>query len=266
VTMMYELSDLRLPLAFRVGVTGRRKLKSDDIPLLRAAIEAFLAVVRSEIAEFASTDLAKAAYRSEERGPTPFALRVASPLAEGADRLVAEAGLAAGAELNIPLPFPQPEYEKDFPSSVPAFRALLAKGHAFALDGLRDDNGPAQAESYEAVGRFVVRNSDFLIAIWDGKRERGQGGTGQIVSYALRVGMPVWWTMNPERYRRNCSGISSISISPSGLQQAMTPSPPYVTLWACRFGRQSRRRRSAAACSAGSRTTFAVAGNRMRRH
>lgn len=190
--MIYESSDLRLPLAFRVGVTGRRELKSDAIPLLRAAIEAFLAVVRNEIVEFASADIARAVYRSEERGPRPFMLRVVSPLAEGADRLVAEAGLATGAELDIPLPFPRSEYEKDFPNSVPAFRALLAKGHVFALDGLRDD-GPAQAESYEAVGRFVVRNSDLLIAIWDGKRERGQGGTGQIVSFALRAGMPVWW-------------------------------------------------------------------------
>jgi hypothetical protein len=51
VSMIYESSDLRLPLAFRVGVTGRRELKSDAIPLLRAAIEAFLAVVRNEIVE-----------------------------------------------------------------------------------------------------------------------------------------------------------------------------------------------------------------------
>src|SRR6185312_626321 len=55
-------------------------------------------------------------------------------------------------------------------------------------DGIYDE-----ARSYEAVGRFVVRNCDLLIAIWDGKPPRGRGGTFDMVRFAAETGTPVWW-------------------------------------------------------------------------
>ena len=186
------ISDHKLPLAFRVGVTGHIPLKTDAIKDLREAVAECLGAVRDKIDWLARLDAEKAVYRSDEAGNTLRNLRVVSPLAEGADRLVAEEGLRLGAELDVPLPFPQAEYERDFPASIDAFRRLLAKARVFELDGWRD-GGPLQTESYEAVGRFVVRNCDLLIAIWDGERERGQGGAAQIVRFAVRVGVPVWW-------------------------------------------------------------------------
>jgi hypothetical protein len=86
------------------------------------------------------------------------------------------------------MPFPQAEYEKDFKGAEKAeepplsanedlaqFHALLARaGDAWlALDG---DQGPAKNAAYEAVGRFVVRHCDLLIAIWDGGPGGGRGG------------------------------------------------------------------------------------------
>ncbi|HUC18647.1 MAG TPA: hypothetical protein VMA37_13275 [Acetobacteraceae bacterium] len=123
-------------------------------------------------------------------------IRLFSPLAEGSDRIAAEVALAEGIRLEVPLPFLVDEYEKTFTEDVQAFRTLLAAARTedgrpavLALDGNRD--GDAEA-GYRAVGRFVVRNSDLLIAIWDGDHGK-PGGTGEIVRYAVRSHVPVWW-------------------------------------------------------------------------
>jgi len=131
--------------------------------------------------------------------PIP-SLRLVSPLARGADRLPARAALALGYTLHVPMPFPQAEYEKDFdtPEDLAEFRALLAHAREdwLALDGER---GPETNRSYETVGRYVVRRSDVLIAIWDGGPGGGRGGTAEIVRYAAHAGVPVWWLHATEK-------------------------------------------------------------------
>ncbi|WP_165106806.1 MULTISPECIES: DUF4231 domain-containing protein [unclassified Caballeronia] len=118
-------------------------------------------------------------------------LRVISPLATGADRVVARQALARQWLLSAPLPFPQQEYEKDFTDSVDEFRSLLARAKAInevvELDGRRDAEGAA----YFEAGHFVLRHSDLIIAVWDGLEAAGEGGTGEIVETALRLGLPV---------------------------------------------------------------------------
>jgi hypothetical protein len=47
--------------------------------------------------------------------------------------------------------------------------------------------------AYESVGRYVVRHSDLLIAIWDGGDRGGRGSTADIVRHATHSGVPVWW-------------------------------------------------------------------------
>ena len=68
-------------------------------------------------------------------------LRVISPLAEGADRLVAKEAIALGFELQCPLPFTREEYQRDFESaqSRQEFCALIALATAvLELDGSRE--------------------------------------------------------------------------------------------------------------------------------
>ena len=71
--------------------------------------------------------------------------------------------------------------------------------------------------AYESVGRFVVRHSDLLIAIWDGDHEGGgRGGTAEIVRYAASVGVPVCWI----HATKNCNpvwidGIANFRDPPS---------------------------------------------------
>ena len=81
-----------LPLV--IGVTGHRDLRVQDIPELEAAVRNVLAELHAMCPK------------------TPLVLL--SPLAEGADRLVARVALADGATLVAPLPLARAEYEKDF--------------------------------------------------------------------------------------------------------------------------------------------------------
>jgi len=129
-------------------------------------------------------------YQRDGNVAPPVHLRLLSPLAEGADRITAEEALDIGYSLEAPLPFTQREYEHDFPDTVSDFRNLLKRASSvMELDGARSEEN----RSYEAVGRFVVRNCDLLVAIWDGKEADGRGGTGDIVRFAASSGVPIWW-------------------------------------------------------------------------
>ena len=158
--------------AFHVGVTGTRVLGADAISALRVQLGALLGSVKALV--------------------KTLRIRMVSPLAEGADRLAAAQALALGYELEAPLPFAQAEYEKDFPGSVDEFRSLLAQAgpRVLELEAARIDDG---TYNYEAVGQLVVRRCDLLIAIWDGDKARGRGGTAEIVQYAAGRGRPIWW-------------------------------------------------------------------------
>lgn len=186
------------PLAVRVGVTGTRALSADAVPALRRAVAAVLASVRSALDRAAADKLVRVAYGLD--GTLAPSLRLLSPLADGADRLVAEEALRLGYRLEAALPFSQAEYEQDFePTSREQFHALLAETmtdpplappRVLALDGAHGAHADA---SYEAVGRLVVRNCDLLIAIWNGEPAAGRGGTAEIVRLAALSGPPVWW-------------------------------------------------------------------------
>ena len=178
-------SPPRPRLVVQIGVTGHRpnRLSPDVAAALPAQCDQTLKAIAA---------LAFRAYDPLLHSPEPPILRILSPLAEGADRIVANAGLALGADLQCPLPFHEEEYCRDFSteSSRDEFQALLAKASAvFQVDGARD----AESVAYERIGRFVLEQSDFLIAIWDGEPAAGRGGTTQIVEEALAQNIPVIW-------------------------------------------------------------------------
>ncbi len=180
-------STHRLTPAFRVGITGTRRIDPTAVPVLQAQLTSVLSKIRSGIEDLSRSSTIPGLYAEG-----PVSLLFLSPLAEGADRLGAKAALSAGYQLAAPLPFMAADYETDFPDTIREFRALLdqAGPRVLELDGAREDDENA---SYEAVGRYVVRNCDLLIAIWDGGKGHGRGGTTEIVHYALRHSVPVWW-------------------------------------------------------------------------
>ena len=211
---------LKLSLTLRLGVTGHRALPSPAIPAVEAAVDAFLRAVEAELRMISGLAAAKSIYRVSIDGQITPNIRVVSPLAEGADRIVAAAGAKLGAELYFPLPFAKATYERDFDSEgLEEFRQVLGKGNVFELDGDRDDP-TARVESYQAIGRFVVGCSDILIAIWNGKAARGIGGSTEIVSYAIQSGVPVWWIdesgQSPPKWLGDSAALNNLDSAVAG--------------------------------------------------
>lgn len=177
-------------LVVRVGVTGHREGPDLGSEALREAIRKALDQIRS-IALEAFQERRKLFAKDQN---APF-LRLVSSLAQGADRLVAQEATAKEYKLHALLPFPRDIYAKD-PNlgSVDEFNDLLddkkKTERVFELDNSFATEAERKA-AYEAAGRLVLRQSDVLIAIWDGEPARGTGGTGQIVEEAQVAEIPV---------------------------------------------------------------------------
>lgn len=184
-----------VPFRIRVGVTGHRALS--DTARLTAAVEEILSTRYRE----AFTPVARISI--EKAKATPVAFSVVSPLAEGADRLVAHAVLKMGGQLEALLPLPRDEYEKDFSTleSRQDFAELLTQAHRLAVTdcGVAIDETDYRRQAYRCVGETTVDRADILIAIWDGKEPQSASGTGAIVALALEKKKPVFIlsTVNP---------------------------------------------------------------------
>lgn len=160
----------------RVGVTGHRSFTDADAATgrLREGLRRLLVLVNDE------DDVRRTR------------IELVSGLAEGADRLVAREVLALpGATLTAVLPLPVDDYENDFETdeSRSEFEGLLAKAHAVEVM----PPAPTRRAAYAAQGRWVVDHSDVLVAVWDGRKARGPGGTAEIVAYAAERGTLLLW-------------------------------------------------------------------------
>jgi hypothetical protein len=188
-------------VGLRVGVSGHRhppKLPKQSEAPLRITIDRLLAVI-GDTARKVGSDLAASPRDTPNRDQQPDpsspkenakALAIVSSLAEGSDRLVAEAGLAAGLALEVILPLPRAEYARDFatPESRARFEELLARASAVVELPGNADTRPA---AYQAAGLVMLARIDLLVAVWDGEQAAGLGGTAQIVSGAMADGLPV---------------------------------------------------------------------------
>ena len=165
----------RIPLSLRVGVTGHRTVAAED----RVVEE--VAVVLTDL-------VAMVPFGADPT--TAFGLTSVSALAEGADRIVAEAVLSAPGlghgdrrverRLEVVLPMDIEAYKQTFDGGAESgaeFDALLAQAHAVhVLPPAKDAN-----HAFLAAGRDIARRSDVVVAIWDGKKARGLGGTADAV-------------------------------------------------------------------------------------
>lgn len=187
VSMIDNDAPAPRPRAFlRVGVTGHRpgpKLAPEQAWGVRQTVDRILAEIAQQTRQIVERD----AWAFSSKRPE---LSVVSALAEGADRIVAEAGLAAEMSLNVILPFARDEYRKDFESDAACadYDNLLSKStEVFELDGKRDNANRA----YEAAGLLMLANADIVIAIWDQQPAVGVGGTALIVEQAMAEEVPV---------------------------------------------------------------------------
>jgi hypothetical protein len=166
----------RLPAAgivpLVIGVTGHRDLVPAELPGLRRRVREFLEDLQTRYPD--------------------LPLAVMSPLAEGADRLVAEEARALGIPLIVPLPFPVEIYERDFATSesLQDFHSLSAGAEIIELPLLHGDtpgtvaaHGPRRDAHYARLGIYLCAHCHILLAIWDGKESGKLGGTAQVVRF-----------------------------------------------------------------------------------
>jgi hypothetical protein len=198
-----------IPLRIMVGVTGHRTIENNDA--IRQKINEILTFSwREALTADSLRELNSASSLS-------IAFTAISPLAEGADRLVAEAVLSTvGGRIEVPLPMPVVEYKKDFvtPESQQQFDELLLK--AVRTSERQHQHGTDDGRlisKYLWAGEEVVRRSDILIALWDGKPANGAGGTAQIIELAKKSGKPVFVISSQSPYNVELLNASRLELS-----------------------------------------------------
>jgi hypothetical protein len=166
-----------LPVPLVIGVTGHRDLVAAELPLLEQRVREF--------------------FQSLYTRYPGVSLDLLSPLAEGADRLVARVALELNVRLIVPLPMHRDLYLEDFedPQSRDDFDALEAQGLPFEVpewpmpDAL-PDRGTERELQYARLGVFIAAHCHILLALWDGMSSSQIGGTAQVIEFHQRDYMP----------------------------------------------------------------------------
>lgn len=132
----------------------------------------------------------QAVARDFERGPEDLLLLVSA--AEGADRLLICAAHRAGIPYELVLPRTPLSFSGDFAGtgSMPEFEQVLNEAEAVIMPG---DARFTKSRGYLRVSQFIPQRSDALIAVWDGARGNGPGGTAHTVESAGERGLPTYW-------------------------------------------------------------------------
>ncbi len=220
----------KIPFRVRIGVTGHRTLPNED---------EIAKSVRTILEETIPSLLGKKSKSLRDKSPdVPIAYSVISPLAEGADRLVAKEVLKRDdGRLEAVLPMTQADYGRDFgenTDSLYEFRRLLGECRKPVL--LRQDSlyenfhdeelRNERHKAYRNVGQYVVDNSDFFIAIWDGKPAAGPGGTAEIVAYAKEQARPVAVISTEKPYDLSILNSENLSVEAVGQIETFNRSLP----------------------------------------
>ncbi len=173
-----------------VGVSGHRDPHPDGLVRMREGLLRTLDLLAGELPN------------------TP--LLVLSGLAAGADQLAVQWSSEWARSRPLPsggarircigvLPFPLEEYRRDFPPGreTEELESALARcAYSFALpepgpDGaLRAFDVPdVRDQGYRDLGLFVARQSDIVVAFWDGKATLKRGGTADVVNFCSAGGL-----------------------------------------------------------------------------
>jgi len=175
----------RLPLV--IGVTGHRDLRQDELPGIQLQVRKLFEELQAQF-------------------PTRT-LRVLSPLAEGADRLVANVAFELGMQLSVVMPMPREIYYTEFsgPESIAEFDSLCARAHDVfdlpiarngTVESISQPGSRARDLQYAQSGVFLSAHCHILLALWDGKTSGQLGGTAQVVRFHHHDIMPGYTTQS----------------------------------------------------------------------
>lgn len=151
----------------KISITGHRKLLNES-------------EVRSEIA-----------LKLKNYKETYKDLHAVSALAEGADTIFAEEAIKLGIPVSFVLPFSLEEYRKDFSAEGQVVLEKLIENNGNKYEVVINqqvNTKDGRNKAYLGVGKKLVDTTDILMAVWDGQSAHGEGGTGDIVNYAIKQG------------------------------------------------------------------------------
>ncbi len=205
-----------VPFRIKVGITGHRK-NLPDTTLLKNKIRQVLGIdewnknrvyAPSSIFSLFDEQSIRLLHKAKN---TNLAFSVMTALAEGADRIAAEAILEIeGTRLEPVLPLSKEDFLEDFKTveSKKEFEELLKKGiSAITLRSKNIDDefefserSIARKRAYFNAGKHIVENCDFLLAFWNGNEESGNSGTFEVIQYARKLKRPliIINTVDPE--------------------------------------------------------------------
>jgi hypothetical protein len=160
------------PVPIVVGVTGHADLRPEDAEPLAVSVRGVLDALRARYPH--------------------SSLLVLSPLAEGADRLVARIALDLGLRVIVPMPLELQDYRTDFAdaASLAEFQAILARAERSFVVPYGEAEPRTRPQCYARVGAYVSRHSHVLLALWNGHTPNKIGGTAEIVHYRLKGTAP----------------------------------------------------------------------------
>lgn len=149
---------------------------------------------------------------------------------------MAEAVLARpNSRLEVVTPFSLAEYRKDFELAHDhaEFERLLGRAARFhELDGSprHPISKAARAMAYLRGGKRVVDSCEIVVAIWNGRRAAGVGGTADIVQYAIEHDRIVLWidSDQPDRPPRIVRSFESVVVADDLPQMAGALSRGYA--------------------------------------
>ncbi len=169
-------TDMRVPLV--IGAIGHRDLVPNEIDGHCERIRRFLASLQSKYPD--------------------LRVSVLTSLADGADRLAADAANALGMQVTYVLPMPSDLYERDFEhASLRDYRAIVNGNSVLTLPLVNGNTasdvthpGPARDIQYAQLGAFIAAHCHILLALWDGNEDGPSGGTAAIIRYHQDDFMP----------------------------------------------------------------------------
>ncbi len=206
-------AGLELRREFVIGVVGHRLSPGrpfDEAHVKKLMKKEFLRVVE------------------KHPGTAPVVL---THLADGADTIAAEVALEMQIPFVVPLPLPFETYRRDFeengPHHVEKFLDLISLADFYFeiplrfgdMVGLARENkkgqmSKARTQQYALGGAYIAERADELIAVWDGKKARGIGGTGDVVEWRKHGAIPKEF-QSPDFFKKHTKAKPAIIIKPT---------------------------------------------------
>jgi hypothetical protein len=157
-----------------IGIIGHRDIKEDQEQRVREEIAKVLEYFKSSANQ----------------------IKAISLVASGADTIFYEVAKAHHLPVEVFLPFQLEIYQDDFTEAedLKKFKTIAVEQQLKdkePLGLLHTDSKEERDQAYFNAGKFLVDQSDQVIAVWDGKSSNGQGGTADVVRYAEEKGKPL---------------------------------------------------------------------------